>query len=180
MKNKTTKTLTAAVYIGFVFFVLALTSSKAISADRIPTEFYNSIHLVNQIREGNGLTDLTWNETLAKAAQNKAQDMVVNNYFEHVSPTGKTAWNFVSEAGYNYKSAGENLAIDFTNVNDATVAWTKSPSHMANIVSKKYSEFGFGEAKNSSNEQIYVQIFASSQNQYEEMFSSLINGQNSN
>jgi len=46
-------------------------------------------------------------------------------------------------AGYNYDSAGENLAKDFTTDSSTVAAWMASPSHRANILNANYQDVGF-------------------------------------
>ena len=55
---------------------------------------------------------LAKSDMLQEAAEKKAQDMIENNYFAHTSPQGKTPWHWVEESGYDYRYAGENLAIN--------------------------------------------------------------------
>lgn len=43
---------------------------------------------------------LRWNDTLAKVAQAKAEDMLKRNYFAHVNPDGKGINILLLEAGY--------------------------------------------------------------------------------
>lgn len=43
---------------------------------------------------------LRWNDTLAKVAQAKAEDMMKRNYFEHINPEGKGINIMILEAGY--------------------------------------------------------------------------------
>ncbi len=43
---------------------------------------------------------LTWNESLANAAQSKAEDMAARNYFGHVTPEGRGINIMIHEAGY--------------------------------------------------------------------------------
>lgn len=122
-----------------------------------------SLGLVNQIREEKGLAQLRWNPKLAESAEDKLNDILENKYFQHTSPDGVKAWDFILENNYSYIYAGENLAIDYDNVDDAFKAWVDSPSHLANIVSEKYREYGFAQGEgdvegHSSN--VYVQIFA--------------------
>lgn len=99
---------------------------------------------VNQIRESNGLGDLTLNAELSKAAQAKAQDMFAKNYWAHFAPDGSTSpWGFIKGAGYNYLYAGENLAKGFTDSNGVINAWMNSQSHRDNILNPKYKDIGF-------------------------------------
>lgn len=50
------------------------------------------------------------NTSLNQSAKTHSRDMLAQNYFEHNSLTGKTPFQRMSDAGYLYASAGENLA----------------------------------------------------------------------
>lgn len=100
--------------------------------------------LTNDERSKKGLSSLTYNEKLAKAAENKARDMLSENYWAHYSPTGKTPWEFMLAQDYKYEYAGENLAKDFMYSGDVVNAWMNSPSHRENLLKSEYSEVGFG------------------------------------
>jgi uncharacterized protein YkwD len=89
---------------------------------------------------------LTLNPQLASAAQAKAEDMVKANYWAHNSPDGKTPWSFISASGYQYQTAGENLAYGFVSAEDSVAGWMNSPEHRANILDGAYRDVGFGVA----------------------------------
>jgi len=118
---------------------------------------------VNQTRQSLGLKPLVENAKLNEVARLKAENMVANNYFAHTSPTGVSPWYWFSKAGYNYKYAGENLAIGFFDSQEVYQAWLNSPDHKANIVNPNYKEIGtavlggFGE----NNTIVVVQEFGS-------------------
>ena len=98
---------------------------------------------VNQQRLNNGKTTLVENGQLTAAAQAKANDMFASNYWAHNNPhNGRQPWNFIREAGYVYRYAGENLARDFGDTPNMVAAWMASPSHRDNIVSDRYTETG--------------------------------------
>lgn len=99
-------------------------------------------NLVNQTRQSIGLPTLVNNEKLSQAAQLKAENMIQYQYFDHTSPSGISPWFWFSKAGYNYKYAGENLAIGFYDSEEVYNAWLNSPSHKANIVNPNYKEIG--------------------------------------
>lgn len=107
----------------------------------------NIIDLTNQTRENLNLPKLKVNDKLMQAAAAKAQDMAQNQYFAHVSPAGVTPWSWMSQVGYKYKYAGENLAVHFTSAEGVQEGWLASPSHRANIVNKNYTEIGIGVAQ---------------------------------
>lgn len=99
----------------------------------------------NTERIKNNETALALNPRLAAAAQAKAEDMVTTNYWAHNSPSGKTPWAFITASGYQYQTAGENLAYGFTDANDSITGWMNSPEHRANILGS-YQDVGFGVA----------------------------------
>lgn len=118
---------------------LSLVSSAAIAGGISPEEV---VKLVNRSRTENNLPTLTNNAKLAAAAKAKADDMIKNDYFAHTSPTGVAPWAWMKQSGYQYKYAGENLAINFTNAKEEHSAWMKSKTHRDNILNQKYTEVG--------------------------------------
>lgn len=120
------------------------------------------VSLANEARVAGGLTELKQNSLLASAAQSKANDMLARQYFAHNTPTGETPWSFIKASGYSYVTAGENLAIDFTEAESVQTAWMNSPGHKANIMNKAFQEIGIGIAKgmyNGHETTIVVQMF---------------------
>lgn len=103
----------------------------------------------NASRAANGLAPLSLNAQLNSSAQMKANDMIQQNYWSHVSPTGVQPWYWFNQAGYSYSAAGENLAYGFNTGAEVNVAWMNSPSHKANILGD-FSEVGFGIANGPS------------------------------
>lgn len=100
------------------------------------------IKLTNQQRQSLGLEPLTENQQLKQAALLKAKDMLQNGYFAHQSPEGFSPWYWFGQTGYNYRLAGENLAIGFLDSEQVHQAWLASPSHLANLVNPNYRETG--------------------------------------
>lgn len=97
----------------------------------------------NSNRQANGLPSLTLDGTLNNSAQMKAQHMVDNDYWAHIAPDGTQPWYFFSQAGYNYRNAGENLAYGFSTSSATIQGWMNSPSHRDNILGD-YKDVGFG------------------------------------
>lgn len=119
------------------------------------------IQEVNPVREDQGVLALEVDEKLNQAAQLKAEDMIARDYFSHQGPTGELPWSWLDGVGYNYATAGENLAMD---VNDPKVlinAWLNSPAHAKNILNDNFTEMGIGMAKGKINnkETIVVVMF---------------------
>ncbi len=100
------------------------------------------VSMTNQERAQNGVASLNTNQALTNAAQAKVNDMFANQYFAHNSPSGKTPWDFIHEAGYNFTYAGENLAIGYFDATDLMNAWMNSPSHRENILNPNFQDIG--------------------------------------
>ena len=99
--------------------------------------------LTNQERANNGVGRLSLNSQLSSAARAKADHMIANNYWAHTSPSGVSPWSFITNAGYEYQTAGENLAKDFMSSSGVIAGWMNSSSHRANMLSSSYSDVGF-------------------------------------
>jgi hypothetical protein len=164
------KFLQSNVLLYCVIFLLALKIIiSVISVNFLENIFFADItknalvNMLNQTRGNSGLLALTENSKLDRAAQMKAEDMVQKEYFSHISPQGLTPWYWFLQSGYNYKYAGENLAIGFYDSSEAFNAWLNSPSHRENMLNKNYKEVGtavlqgFGE----NNAFVVVQLFGS-------------------
>lgn len=100
------------------------------------------IGLSNQQRTSRGLAALGTNAKLNQAAAAKAQDMINRNYWAHYAPDGTSPWYFITQAGYSYATAGENLAKDFNTSGGVVNAWMNSPAHRDNILNTGYTETG--------------------------------------
>lgn len=105
------------------------------------------LELLNQARVEKGLAPLEANNKLFQVASDKADDMLKNNYFAHTSPKGITPWVWFDKEGYNYKFAGENLAINFSSAEDQQKAWMESETHRKNILDTNYQEVGLAVKK---------------------------------
>jgi hypothetical protein len=120
------------------------------------------IKMLNHGREEAGLGPLKENTVLNNAAVLKAQDMLAKDYFSHQSPGGVSPWHWFKIAGYNYKIAGENLAIGFLDSGEVNQAWLDSPSHKANLLNSNYKDVGIAILKGDfqGNETtVVVQLF---------------------
>lgn len=137
-KNKNKTKIKSAV---FLFFALAQMGQADISSGSSIIA-QDMLELTNGSRIEAGLAPLAINEKLAMAAREKADDMFKSQYFDHNNPSGKTPWDFIKSAGYEYGYAGENLAIDFISASGAHKALMESSSHRDNILNMNYTEIG--------------------------------------
>ena len=86
---------------------------------------------------------LRWNTALQNAATAHSTDMATNNFFAHQSATnGTTLRERVPAAGYNYSSAGENLAAGQSSIAQVVSEWLASPSHCATMMKANFVDMG--------------------------------------
>lgn len=104
------------------------------------------VDLANDDRSELALPELTTNPLLTAAAQAKADDMAAKSYFSHSTPEGYDSWHWFKQVGYDYRFAGENLAVNFSDSADVEAAWMASPTHRDNIISPRYTEIGIATA----------------------------------
>ncbi|MEM1311961.1 MAG: CAP domain-containing protein [Patescibacteria group bacterium] len=140
-------TLTTSIAAVSVFSYLLVASSQQKNQ-----AFANSytreqiITAVNSRRIDSNLKPLIQNSKLNRSAQAKSDDMINSNpsYFSHISPTNKKWSDFIIESGYDYKTAGENLANGYDSVNIMVDSWMQSPSHKENILNSGVEDTGVG------------------------------------
>jgi hypothetical protein len=105
------------------------------------------VEMTNIRRDEVDIAELRVDPLLTKAAQKKADDMASKGYFAHTSPEGITPWYWFDFVDYNYRYAGENLAVNFSEAYEVDEAWMKSPKHRDNIVNEKFEEVGIATAE---------------------------------
>src|SRR5674476_820147 len=75
---------------------------------------------------------LNWNSLLLQAASDHSTDMAQHDYFSHDSLDGKTFAERLTDVGYSYTAAGENIAANDPTVESVLTHWLYSPAHCAN------------------------------------------------
>jgi len=144
---KIIRTSTLALFVVFVLIIqlsfnFVTTGRAFLLGFATDINAVNLIKLTNQERISQGLSPLTINQRLNQAAQAKATDMFVKNYWGHFAPDGTSPWSFFIHTGYKYKYAGENLAKDFNTSNGVMSGWMASSAHKANILDTNYTDIG--------------------------------------
>jgi uncharacterized protein YkwD len=111
------------------------------------------VDATNAQREQQGLSPLVPDEQLSTVAQAHAQDMVNRDYFDHVTPEGKTLRNRLSEQGLALNWVGENIQRNTEpaerTVQSAIDWFMTSPPHRANILHPQFSHIGVGVVEES-------------------------------
>lgn len=155
IRTQFTAFLAGIFALAVVFGQVSIASASEITPDKV-------IELVNRDRSAQGFRTLQTDEALTRAAQAKADDMAKSVYFAHTSPSGLTPWHWIQKSGYDYRFAGENLAIHFTDAEEQEKAWMESVKHKENILSPKYQDVGVAVKSTVQNGQatiIVVQMF---------------------
>lgn len=98
---------------------------------------------VNDYRESNGLRKLRLDPKLVDSSSDKCQDMVKKDYWSHDAPDGETPSSFIENRGYNYSSAGENLAYGYDDAKEVIAGWISSESHNENLLMAHYTDVGY-------------------------------------
>lgn len=122
------------------------------------------LELLNELRNEVGLSPVTPNEQLKKAANIRAVE--TEESFSHTRPDGRATFTVLEESGveYTYQFAGENLAMGTNYLAEKEMAdWLfqglkDSPGHYENMVNKDFEEVGIGVHYNGENLYI-VQLF---------------------
>ena len=116
------------------------------------------VDAINQERIAAGVNPVKVDLRLASVGRAKANDMKVNNYFSHTSPTYGSPWAMMQQVGITVHWAGENISGN-KSVAGSMAALMLSPGHRANILDPRFTYVGVGIANGSAYGNLYVQEF---------------------
>lgn len=105
---------------------------------------------------------LTWNRSLASAAQAHSVDMARQSYFSHQGKDGSEVSDRAKHAGYRYLGIGENIAAGQKSADEVMAGWLASPGHCANIMDRWFTEMGSAYALGGGgrdNHPYWTQVF---------------------
>ncbi len=108
--------------------------------------------LINRKRAEDNESPLKTNPELEAAAEGHCEELIADDYFAHVSPSGETPVDRIRGTGYIPSPnvgyvIGENLAwgtYQLSTPQSIVAAWIASPGHLANILESQYTETGIG------------------------------------
>ena len=115
------------------------------------------VTLVNAERAKAGLTALTVDTNVTKAANVRAKEIVSS--FSHTRPNGSSFSTALTESGAKFKGSGENIAWGQTSPEAVMKAWMNSDGHRANILNKNYTSIGIGHYQDASGRDYWTQLF---------------------
>lgn len=122
-----------------------VTSTPIVSNTETPQnkDFVSQVaQLVNAERAKAGLSPVTLDATLSKAAQVRAKETV--SYFSHTRPNGNTFSSAITEQGISFRGAGENIAYGQKTPQEVMNGWMNSAGHRANILNANFTKIGVG------------------------------------
>lgn len=107
------------------------------------------IRLVNEARQAQGLAPYKVDAEITEMAETYAHDMVVRDFFSHVTPEGTTLRErFLEEGIVNFERVGENIQRNTRpraeTVQTALNWFMSSPPHRHNILHQEHNRIGVG------------------------------------
>ena len=96
--------------------------------------------LIDEQRTSRGLPRLRASIELDRSAQSWNQWMVATGNFTH----GSNFAGRISAVGYDWQTAGENIATGFATPRQVVTGWMASPDHCRNILDPSFRDIGTG------------------------------------
>ncbi|MEJ8562597.1 CAP domain-containing protein [Yoonia sp. GPGPB17] len=118
--------------------------------------------MLNGVRARNGAGSVSYDSRLGAAARRHADDMAANNFFSHTGSDGSSGGDRITDAGYNWRTWGENIARGQQSESSVLNAWVNSPGHQANNVNPRFEDFALAKA-NSNRGPYWVLVLAAEQ-----------------
>lgn len=143
VENETVPEETSSADTERVTITVGSTSMQLSGAKETPKAIKKEVlELINKERAANGVEPLTLNDTLAEAAQTRADECA--EVYSHTRPDGSSCFTVLDDYGITYSYAGENIAYGYTSAEAVVQGWLNSPPHKKNILNEKYTETGIG------------------------------------
>jgi uncharacterized protein YkwD len=123
------------------------------------------VALTNQARANAGRRALKVDSALTSIARWRSKDMSARNYFSHsIPPGGNQVFSVMSDRGYCFTLAGENIGWN-TYPDDVATAqiqqmFMNSPSHRENILGSRWEAIGVGAYKGADGKKLWTVLFA--------------------
>ncbi len=117
------------------------------------------VAIVNAERAAGGCSVLTVDSRLAAAARAHSTDMATRDYFSHTTPEGITFDQRITNAGYLWSNAAENIAYGQRGPAAVMAAWMGSDGHRANILNCRLQQIGVGLAYDARGRPYWTQDF---------------------
>jgi len=115
------------------------------AASSVYADEQSMLALVNAARSKAGKGPLCLNGNLDNAASKQSQYQQKTGTMSHDGQGGSSPGDRVKEAGVNWQSVAENVAVGYQSEQALMEGWMQSPGHKANILGD-YTMFGFSQS----------------------------------
>lgn len=122
---------------------------------------------INALRLQLGVTPVQPDAELEAVAQAWAERLAKESFFSHVAPDGSTLKQRLTDAGYKFASAGENLGLSSGPL-AAHFGIEHSPGHRNNLLEPGHRRIGLGLATRPDGLKVLVEVLAAPVNLVEE------------
>lgn len=85
---------------------------------------------------------LSWNDQLAEAARMHSEDMARHRAFNHRGTDGSDVGVRARQAGYAWRTVGENISVGQRTAEEVVAGWLGSPGHCRNLMNPTMTEMG--------------------------------------
>lgn len=102
------------------------------------------LSITNVIRTRHGIPLVKWDDVTSQVAFLHSEDMKLNNYFSHESPTEGTLVDRLAEFNVKYEMAGENIAAQYVDGIAASEGWLNSKGHREALLNEEFTHLGVG------------------------------------
>jgi len=99
---------------------------------------------LNRERAAAGRPPLVVDARLAEAAQLHAVDMLSRRFYDHTTPEGRSLSTRVTDSGYRFRWAAENIAKGVFDPDEVVRRWMLSSGHRRNILDPHPVHVGIG------------------------------------
>jgi uncharacterized protein YkwD len=140
-----------------MFVLLRATDSLALALDLLsggPPEqqqIGQMLSSINQLRTQHGLSSLTLDTRLCRAAKQHAEEMAQYHYFSHRGRrrffSGSGPGSRATASGYHWKAIAENMCAGYRDALAAFQSWVLSAEHYRNLMNPRYVDAGVGVAR---------------------------------
>lgn len=138
-------------------------SSKQETRGNLSNDEFSIHYLVNNERRKKGLSDLYWEEDLAKMARAFSRQMARESFFSHYDRDGNSVIDRARNSGIrDWDKIGENLFFceGYDNFDALAVrGWMNSSEHRRNILDRQFTATGIGIAQTREGRIYITQVF---------------------
>ncbi|HJX73448.1 MAG TPA: CAP domain-containing protein [Candidatus Deferrimicrobiaceae bacterium] len=121
--------------------------------ESIRQEFLDAVNQARSLARMCGSTShpaapaVEWNDNLAMAAYLHSSDMAINEFFSHTGSDGTSPGDRITREEYDWRTYGENIAVNYPTVSTVMQGWLDSDGHCRNIMNPAFEEIGAAYAE---------------------------------